>query len=213
MKQDEFNWNIYPNFYGNELNKIALNYTLVLTKDNYDIINNEITIRDGYLPLHSQHKLLYETILKLTPAEIHEIGCGRGNHMANIQLLSKSKIEVSGSDISDEQLSRLRNDHSHLSDRVKKINIITDNIDPCEFIYTQAVLMHLSDVNCEKAIFNICASAGKMIVLQENFHRRDYETILKKIHPLGWEFAKMERNHVTYVNQEDTASMLVIKKN
>jgi len=212
VREDDYDWGRYPSLYNQKLVDLENTYTLVLSDENHVYVDNELYIEKGCLQIHPQHKLLYEMILKLAPKDLHEIGCGRGNHLSNISMLSNGKIQVYGSDISEEQIVSLKTDHLSLIPFVGCVDIVKNSVPPVDCIVSSAVLMHLSDVNCGKAILNICMSARKTIVLQENFQRRNYETFFKRIQPPGWEFAKIERTHTTFLNQEDDASVLVIKK-
>lgn len=204
--EDDYNWRLYPQQYAQQLIDISKEHTLVLTSDNYEMIDGGIHMKGGFSPMHPQHKLLYETIIDLSPEDIHEVGCGRGNHLANINMLSNGAIKTYGSDISEEQLKDLRADHPQFAGNVAQVNIVQNSVMSCDIVFTQAVLMHLSDSNLEKAIINISISAKRTILIMEGFKRRDYKTIFKRINPMGWENSQIEE-----ISRED-AGIIIISK-
>jgi len=190
--EDDYNWGLYPRQYSHQLMDILKDFTLVLTSDNYEMIDGQIYIKEGFSPIHLQHKLLYETIIDLSPEDVHEVGCGRGNHLVNINTLANGAIKTYGSDISKKQLKDLQVDHPQLAGDVNQVDIVKNPVMPCDIVFTQAVLTHLSDSNLEKAIINISISAKRTILIMENFKRRDYKTIFKRINPMGWEDSQIE---------------------
>ena len=190
MKQDEYNWNEYHKLYAVTRAKVTDKFTTLLTKDNHSFDDRVVNIKEGFKPLHEYHRLLYETILELDPFNIHEVGCGYGDDLANISTLSEKKIIVRGSDISSEQLKILGERHPWLKGYINHSDITKNAVSNSDIVYTKAVLMHQSDVNLEKAILNIASSAQKHIVMIENL-RRDYEVIFKKINPPKWKDANI----------------------
>jgi len=203
IKTDEYDWDNYPVLYESTINKILNNFNVLLTNDNYELVNEKIHMKGKDIPLHYKH--VYETILKLKPENVYEVGCGWGNHLANINILSNNKIGTYGSDISQIQIDKLRDIHPELTNYVDVLNITKRSVLSYDIIYTISVLMHLSDDNLEKAIRNITISANKYILLMEN-PRRDYNAIFKSINPIGWENAEITTTIEGY-------SKLIIIKN
>ena len=56
-------------------------------------INNKLicNIKKG-LALHTNHHVLYETLLTLSPQNLIEFGCGGGDHLRNINTLNSQII-------------------------------------------------------------------------------------------------------------------------
>ena len=102
--QDDFEWSLYNSHYRWELDEIQKVHTLRLSSEDYSFINNFLVPSHDILPLHPNHRLLYETILQLSPQSTIEIGCGGGDHLHNLSILS-SKIDLYGCDLSEDQIN------------------------------------------------------------------------------------------------------------
>ena len=205
MNKDEFNWGAYPSAYAQQKAQLMKSHTHLLTEDNHDLVAGQIIMRQGAKPLHAQHKILYETILEINPADVHEFGCGWGDHLANIRLLNPN-IEVFGSDISAKQIEEASKRHEWMKHYLWQLDITKAPDCMYDLVYTQAVLIHLSDDNLKKAILNIAISARRYILMEENFFRRDYIKIFREINPTGWEDANIEK-----MNRDD-ASIIIISR-
>ena len=203
MHKDEFNWGSYPSAYAQQKANLMRSHTHLLTEDNHDLVAGQIIMRQGAKPLHAQHKILYETILGLNPIDLHEVGCGWGDHLANLLLLDRD-ITTYGSDISQKQIDVTLERHPWAD--VWQHDITIGPVEKVELVYTSAVLLHLSDDNLKKAVLNITISARRYILMEENFFRRDYIKIFREINPTGWEDANIEK-----VDRDD-ASIIIISR-
>lgn len=192
MKSDEYDWTKYHKHYNSLKARLAKTHTQVLTPENHKLVEGEIIMKEGELPMHPEHKLLYETILGINPPEVHEVGCGWGDHLFNIMWLN-GDITVWGTDISQKQIDSAVERHPFLGECTRKHDITKGPAYHTELVFTQAVLVHLSDSNLRKAILNIAASAQNHILFMENLKRRDYPQIFRDINPSGWEKADIER--------------------
>jgi hypothetical protein len=61
--QDDFDWSLYNSHYQWELDGIQKVHTLRLANKDYNFSNNILVLEREILPLHPNHRLLYETIL------------------------------------------------------------------------------------------------------------------------------------------------------
>ena len=86
-KVDDFNWGKYHVEYKRQQMDITNEFTLVLSKDEYQIVNGKIVLNPMLLPLNPNHKLLYETIYRLNPKSVLEVGVGGGDHIHDLHLL------------------------------------------------------------------------------------------------------------------------------
>jgi SAM-dependent methyltransferase len=129
------------------------------------------------LPLHPNHRLLYETILQLAPASVIEFGCGGGDHLNNLHVLAPG-LSLNGCDISGDQLELLRTRHPGLS-----ANIFAQNItEPFgeggpryDVAYSQAVIMHIQTGRKHlDALENMFRAARNQVVFQENWLKHDF---------------------------------------
>ena len=191
MRHDEYDWNKYPGVYAAQVNRVQGIHTLVLEHNDVDVSGGRIHMKKGVLPLHPNHVLLYETLLELSPINVHEVGCGWGNSLANINVLTAGGIYVYGSEISQKQIDGAETRHPWLKKYITLNDITKSPVTACDIVFTAAVLMHLSDSNLEKAIKNIAASAKQHILLVEN-PRRHYPTVFFCVGPEGWEDAKVK---------------------
>jgi len=206
MKNDEFDWRAYPKHHAWLMKRSEGKVTQFLSGGDFDVVDERIIMREGVLPLGRQHKLLYETIMELKPKDVHEVGCGWGNHLANISILTNGAIDVYGSEISEKQIEIALTKCPWLNNRITLGSVMVDDIPERDIVFTITVLMHLSDINLEKAILNIASSAKKHIVMTENLDRRNYASIFSGINPEGWGGSKIK------IIRRDGGNITVISK-
>lgn len=84
QNKDDFEWSKYNKKYCKQISEIEKENTLILPEGKYSIVEGKIVLEPSLLPLHPNHKLLYETIYDLKPGSLLEVGCGCGDHLANI---------------------------------------------------------------------------------------------------------------------------------
>lgn len=171
-RDDDFDWNIYTLRYKDDINVTQKDHTLILKPDDYVFITNELKINKPILPLHPNHRLLYETILQLSPVSVLEIGCGGGDHLHNLTILNQN-LTLFGVDISKGQIDYLHQRHPALQANIRNIDItLPPRLDEMQVdvAYTQAVLMHINTgYNYLHALANMFRYAQKQVVLMENW--------------------------------------------
>jgi hypothetical protein len=180
--KDDFEWSKYNEEYSRQISKIEKKNTLILPDGKYSIVEGKIVLEPELLPLHPNHKLLYETIYTLNPNSLLEVGVGGGDHLSNIQKLLPH-AEFSGCDLLADQIKFLLIRHPEL--KTKADVFIHDVIQShpymkADLVYTQAVIMHIQkDDNHLYALRNMFKTSAKYIVLMENWSRHNfYEDIL-----------------------------------
>jgi hypothetical protein len=182
--RDDFDWNKYPLHYREELKSISRKHTLNLEVGGFSLVRGEIVLAQTAKPLHPNHRLLYEVILELQPKSIREIGFGAGDHLSNLSsLIPDSKLF--GIDRSKEQFDALHARHPKLRADLS-VTDITDpqmKLESVELSFTQAVLMHISELNNRyfSAIENILDSTSNQIVLMENWTQHDYIGSVRRV--------------------------------
>lgn len=62
QNKDDFEWSKYNKEYSRQISKIETENTLILPNGKYSIVEGKIVLEPSLLPLHPNHKLLYETI-------------------------------------------------------------------------------------------------------------------------------------------------------
>jgi len=208
--RDDFEWPEYSKKYSEQISKIEKENTLILPEGKYSIVEKKIVLDPSLLPLHPNHKLLYETIYDLKPSSLLEVGCGCGDHLANIQkILPETKIN--GSDLLDDQIKFLLSRHPGLKTKanlfVQDITISPPDI-KVDLVYTQAVLMHIHRNNRHlSALKNMFYASKKYLVLIENWSRHNFYNDLRKVsrrRDFPWE------NIYIYTNDDGKQILLVI---
>lgn len=211
QNKDDFEWSEYnKKYYSKQISGIEKENTLILPEGNYSIVEGKIVLEQSLLPLHPNHKLLYETIYDLKPSSLLEVGCGCGDHLANIQkILSETKI--SGCDLLEDQMEFLLSRHPELKTKsnlfVHDITISPSNI-KVDLVYIQAVIMHIHRNNRHlNALRNMFRISKEYIVLMENWSRHNFYNDIKNISrkpDFPWESAYL------YANDDGNQILMVI---
>lgn len=190
---DDFDWELYPEHYQGELKNMARSHTLILKPGDYEFKNGLLLMKNKILPLHPNPRLLYETILQLRPNSVMEIGCGGGNHLRNINILSP-KVELYGLDLSEKQLAFLKTSHPNLNAEIEQFDITLPNkldFPNVDIVFTQAVIMHIKTGNSHLvALANLFRIATQQVILMENWRHHEFMKeimFLFKKQMLPWE--------------------------
>jgi hypothetical protein len=175
---DGVNWKSYNKHYLEEL-KITEKTNTLLIKD------QDVIIQDGRIkynkenikPLLVSHELLYEAISRLNPSEVLEVGCGAGDHLANLKSLN-STLDCRGVDLLSMQIDslNLRHPNNKFNLSVADLTLAGCPLPETELVFTHAVLMHISEKEnrYQNALENIFNAAQKHVVLMENWTQHDF---------------------------------------
>lgn len=185
-KVDDFDWAKYHMTYKRQVMDITKEFTLVLSKDEYQIIEGKILLNPMLSPLNPNHKLLYETICHLNQKSVLEVGVGCGDHIHNLHLLLP-EAKFCGVDISQNQIDFLLQRHPDLKN-ICKLAVadvtrkdILNTFGKVDLVYTQAVLMHIRrgnrHIQALKNMFNI----SNCVVLMEHWARHNFFNDITKI--------------------------------
>ncbi len=182
---DGVNWKKYNKHYSEELKIIEKVNTLLITAQDFEVVNSKVILKSSdKLPLHPNAQLLYETILELHPSSILEVGCGGGDHLANLKNLIP-ELEVYGIDLLDNQIEFLNKRHPQNDFKldvadISKKGVIFPNVD---VIYTQAVLMHITEKEMRfyNSMENLLNSSAKHLIFMENWSQHDFFETVKQI--------------------------------
>jgi trans-aconitate methyltransferase len=178
MQNDDFNWEIYPSYYKEELKSISKIHTLIIRDGNFIFENGRLFKKhQGVRNLHPNHEVLYQIIASIKPSSVLEVGCGGGDHLANInELLPGTKLI--GLDRSEEQFQTLRDRHPLLSVETYVLDVTNSDAKQlsAELVYTQAVLMHISETDgrFRKAMDFVFSSAHEIVVMVENWSQHNF---------------------------------------
>lgn len=213
---DDFDWTEYHNHYRHEINLLEKKYTLLPSTKDFTFDGEKIVkTNPNRLPLHCNHNLLYETVLKLNPANLLEIGCGGGDHLNAISTFN-SNIELNGVDRSEHQLNFLRARHPKLKANLSTCDISSATVanNAFDLVYTQAVLMHISEKNnrFHQAIRNVFKASRKHVVLMENWSQHDFISEINKIkneEGSSWKGASINFKNLS---EDENVKILIVTK-
>lgn len=186
---DDFDWNRYTqDYYGREIFSEYLLKGIPLIISNFKHDNqNELVFLDN---LHPNWKELYHVIHQLKVNSIYECGCGCAHHLINNQILNPN-LTVNGCDYSYSQI-KLGFIHFNLGryQFSKNLNVVDmttiEDVEPLgkhEFVYTQAVTMHLSHDKAKKFLNNMKRLSSRYIYLIENIRAHDYDRLFEEVLP------------------------------
>jgi len=174
---DDFDWEFYHHHYKGELPEIAKTHKQILSQNDYIFERNQLKLNQKILPLHPNHRLLYETILHLSPSSVMEIGCGGGDHLWNINIL-RPEIKLYGRDISIKMIKLLKKRHPDLNADIKQLDVTQPlplDSTKVDIVFTQAVIMHIKTGNRHlEALANVFRYATKQIILMENWNYHNF---------------------------------------
>jgi len=191
--------------------------TILIEKSEIDFDGSEIRYKSiNSLPLLPGHHLLYETILNLEARKVLEVGCGGGDHLHNLQSL-KPDLVLFGVDRSINQLDLFRKRHPALTKMIDpKVLDLTEpnsNLPKVDLIFSQAVLMHISEAENRFYIsFKNLFAQNSHIVLLENWTQHNFLDSARKIinEDQNWAGAKL---YFTQSKSDPKVKCLVISKN
>jgi trans-aconitate methyltransferase len=201
--EDEYNWAVYTAEYSAQLNEIKRD-------DNNDFFISTFEQDGDGLSfggnLHNNWKEIYEMAYRLKPKTILETGCGGCYHIKNLSVLLPES-EISGCDLLRTQLEFGRT-FSELPDRIKTWQHNMTSGPPAgqyEFVFSQAVVMHLSTENARLMLSNMKAASTKYVMMVEGVkNHANWYDLVKEVFGPDWEFSQPNK----YV----TNSILLTKK-
>jgi SAM-dependent methyltransferase len=174
---DDYDWGIYSSRYESELAEYEKKYTFRLSEGDCEFSKGALALQKNILPLHPNHRLLYETILQLQPRSAMEIGCGSGDHLSNLAILAP-QVELYGCDMSSDQLTLARRRWPNLRADLRKLDITLPHsalLPIVELCYTQCVIMHIQRGNGHLvALANLFKIATPYVVLMENWSSHNF---------------------------------------
>ena len=191
---DDFNWDTYTQTnYEKQLIETTKQHTIILGSPEDENFNK------SFANLHPNWKEIYHQIQKLDVKSVFECGCGCAMHLINIDILYPG-VSVAGCDYAQSQID-LGYKYLNLEDCDFKHKIIQkdmtselgiEEMGTHEFVYTQAVTMHLEHSKAYLFLQNMGKLSRKYIFLIENFNSHDYDNLLSDALP---DFEKLENEN------------------
>jgi SAM-dependent methyltransferase len=182
---DDYDWPNYTDIYARQTADMQAEKTDFLVKNSYVENDKDVIVwKDN---LHQNWKELYTQATQRKVVSVFECGCGPGYHLYNIRKLMPW-MEVYGAELLQSQLDFGRNTMGIPEDLYETIEIVDFSV-PCasclfnfkyEFVFTQAVTMHLNHDKAIEFIRNMANISSKYIFLMENWNNHDYPTLLKE---------------------------------
>lgn len=135
--------------------------------------------------IHPLIKKLYTRAHSLKPKSIYEIGCAGGHNLYNLKKLIKG-VKVAGCELLESQIKIMGEKFKIPKTIMKNIELL-DFAGPIsikessyDFVFTNAVIMHLDMERAEIFLGNTNRIAKKYIYLSENQGQHDYKTLFAK---------------------------------
>lgn len=178
-ENDDFEWAEYTEkYYKPQVNQMKNEGIEFIIKNSY-IENDQIIWKDN---IHFLAKQLYGIIAELKPETVYECGCAGGHHLYNIKKLLPDTM-VSGCDLLQSQIDVMSKEMSISQGIIDNIEVLDfslplpDNTKKYDFVFTNAVAMHLNTIKGEQFLKNISLISKKYIYFIENKSMQNFSKI------------------------------------
>jgi trans-aconitate methyltransferase len=194
MKQnDEYVWSNYHQEYVGQLEEIKRDdkQDFFITAFQTDFLKDKII--SFYGNLHPNWMQLYSTVYGLKPASVLEVGCGGCYHLKNIHSVLPES-EINGVDLLQEQIEfgkKFSFLPESICNNLSVMNFTKEKPERrFEFVFSQAVVMHLNTENAILVLENMRQTSSKYVFLVEgiNNHRNWNEMVKSVFSNEEWDF-------------------------
>lgn len=181
---DDFDWRRYTErSYRADLASLEDRHSTRLRTVGHHVTDHRIVLGSTAKPMHPSHRLIYETALRLRPTRIFEIGCGGGDHLANLRCLLPDAV-LGGADISEEQIAfAWERNGSVLADPAALLEV-RDMTRPesvaqlegwADLVFCNSVVMHIQRGDRHRTLLrNMWRISSRYVLLVENWSRHDF---------------------------------------
>jgi hypothetical protein len=186
LTKDEYNWKVYTKEYSaqvDEMQKTAGDNGSDFLIKSWEKTDNGVVFHDK---LHGNWKGIYTAIYEKNPKTVFECGCGGMYHLKNIKTLFPD-IEVFGCDLLKSQIDFGAKKFEIENDILKNVKILdfaapeaTNELSQYDFVYSQAVMMHLSREKCLRFFKNMLDISKEHVFFVEG-QQHDYQELLEAI--------------------------------
>lgn len=165
--QDDFEWqNVYPAAHYQQTQQLGQDILFELPQGS-TILNSKIIIPPSYTKnIHINHRLILETIIEKQPQSVFEIGFGYANNLYNINMLLPN-IQLHGCDISYKQYHMAKQRYPICSQFDLSVGDFLELDIPensFDFVFSQAVIMHMSTQRAMQALEKMVKISKKWIM-------------------------------------------------
>lgn len=182
-KVDDFVWEEYTDrYYLNEMDEVmAEGYDFVL-KDSY-VKYGKIIFKEN---IHFNSVHLCNDVLNLGVKSVYECGCSCGYQIYNIKVLFP-EIEVAGCDLllsQKEKCAKKLNIPEYITKNIMIMDFSKENAykkigKQYEYVFTNAVIMHLTYDKAVRFVQNMSKISSKYITISENGSAHDYDSLFE----------------------------------
>lgn len=201
---DDYEWSNYNKIYAQQTADMQREGSSFLLKNSELGSDRIIKWKDN---AHQNWKQLYQTVVDLNVTEVFECGCGPGYHLRNIKHLCPY-VDTYGIELLQSQLDFGLNTLGVAPATFDTIDIADFSV-PCascllnnkfQFVYTQAVTMHLEHTKAVEFIRNMANISSQYVFLMENWNNHDYPALLEESGVLNvFSFEMVAGSHQTYL--------------
>ena len=187
---DDFDWDNYTSdSYARRLKgDIESKYDTKVDLSQAEIDYTAGVVRLKGANMHPNHKLLFDAAAYLQPTSVHEVGCGGGDHVANISRLFP-EYAVSGGDRGLTQLQLAAVRHPELKGKLGLQDITmpySSHWPKVDLVYSQAVIMHIHTAASHLvALSNMFRCSKKHVLLVENTQCHNFVEDIMALHSGG----------------------------
>ena len=168
---DDFEWQeIYPAAHAQQTQSLESDILFEVPQEAFintgHCSNGKIVIPNTTKDIHINHRTIFETIYKLKPKSVFEVGFGYGNNLVSIHRLMPD-IEICGCDISWKQAQVACSRYIECADFNLMIGDFLELDIPensFDFVFSQAVIMHMSTYRAKKALKKMVSISKKYIM-------------------------------------------------
>lgn len=183
--EDEYKWEHYTQEYSDQVDQME-----AAPHQGSDFLVKKWAVTKGgivfYDNLHGNWTGIYNKIYKLQPKSVFECGCGGMYHLKNIKTLFP-KIDVAACDLLASQIKFGAKKFSVSEDLLEHVTVrdfsaedATEGLDTYDFVYSHAVIMHISGDKAPQFLKNMLAISNKHVFLIEG-DQHDYPALLEEI--------------------------------
>lgn len=208
--EDEYEWSGYTKEYSQQLADIKAHdgQDFFIT----DYMLNLVGLFEKELPktalkfvdnLHDNWKQIYETAFRHVQhiQSIYEVGVGGGYHLKNLHKLFP-KAWIAGCDLLQTQIDFAKEFSQlppEIMENIELRDFTKDYVLPMQydFVFTQAVIMHMSTEHAKAALLNMAKASKKYIFLVEGVANHDRWFDFVKATLPDWDF-QLTTEHIDY---------------
>ena len=182
---DEYHWPAYTKEYAAQVKGIeeAPHLLRSFTVKKSRLTENGLEFDDNFHPNWMQ---IYNSVYKCAPKSVFECGCGGLYHLKNIKIFFPD-IKVAGCDLLQSQIDFGAKKFSVSDEILSNVSVrdftsstATDGLPKFEFVFSHAVMMHLSQKRALKFMQNMVKLSSKYIFFIEG-SQHDYLALLQTL--------------------------------